>query len=318
LTPATDRPPDEKDAVAIATRALGLAPSSVRRFPTGMQHYVFEARYADRADVVVRIASEASRAKMAGALELSRLLLPLGAPLPKILAEGTAETPSWLILERLPGTDLGDLIATFDEAILDGVAQRVVAVQAVVARTPSAGRYGYAVRPKDAPWATWSDVLDASLARSRQRIGSGGCFDLTPVEQTRQRLEQLRQRIDRQPPIPFLHDTTTKNVIVTEAGEFSGVVDVDDLCFGDPRYAAALTLAVLMVFGGPQSYVAAWLRRASAADDEIFRLYVNLFVLDLMSEQGHVFNGDRLTPTAALRASFMRAYRESFDAIALG
>jgi aminoglycoside phosphotransferase len=312
---ADDRAPDDRDAAAIAHRVFGRAPAAVRRFPTGMQHYVFEARYDDRPDVVVRIARESAREKMKGALELSQLLRPLGAPLPEILAEGTDETPSWLILERFPGTDLGDLIATFDERTLDEIARRVAAIQAIAARTRSAGRYGYAARATDAPFATWSGVLDASLARSRQRIAAAGCFDLTPVDQTQRLVDRLRSTIDQLPSIPFLHDTTTKNVIVTEDGRFSGVVDVDDLCFGDQRYAAALTLAVLMVFGGPSGYVSAWLRHAGATDDAIFRLYVNLFVLDLMSEQGHVFNGARLTPSPALRASLLRAYRESFDAV---
>jgi hypothetical protein len=60
-----------------------------------------------------------------------------------------------------------------------------------------------------------------------------------------------RAQLDSLPPIPFLHDTTTKNVIVTPGGTFSGIVDVDDLCFGDTRYVVALTLASLAVSGGP-------------------------------------------------------------------
>jgi hypothetical protein len=51
------------------------------------------------------------------------------------------------------------------------------------------------------------------------------------------------EEFDRIAPTPFLHDTTTKNVIVTSEGHFSGIVDVDDLCLGDPRYPAALTQA---------------------------------------------------------------------------
>src|SRR5262249_62343896 len=86
------------------------------------------------------------------------------------------------------------------------------------------------------------------------------------------------------PPIPFLHDTTTKNVIVTPEGSFSGIVDVDDLCFGDPRYVVALTLASLMVSDGPTHYVDAWMNAAGYCTDSIFRLYVTLFLVDFMSE----------------------------------
>jgi hypothetical protein len=43
---------------------------------------------------------------------------------------------------------------------------------------------------------------------------------------------------------------------VTHSREPRGV-DIDDLCFGDARYPAALTLAVLMAYGGSVSYVSA-------------------------------------------------------------
>jgi hypothetical protein len=112
-----------------------------------------------------------------------------------------------------------------------------------------------------------------------------------------------------------LHDTTTKNVIVTQDGTFSGIVDVDDLCFGDPRYPAALTLAALMAYGGPDSYVSAWLRHTAQSDDRIFRLYVSLFLLDLMSEHGQTFNGNMVRSTPKAHAELRRAFecnRENF------
>ena len=58
---------------------------------------------------------------------------------------------------------VGDLAAS----ALDQVAARVARAQAIIARTPSAGRYGYAATPRLAPHATWGEVIDASIARSR-------------------------------------------------------------------------------------------------------------------------------------------------------
>jgi hypothetical protein len=185
-----------------------------------------------------------------------------------------------------------------------GVAQ----AQIITAATGSAGRYGYAAWAEQAPHTAWSQVLDANLARSRQRIASTGLFDLALVDIVQAEVSANRAAIDAIDPTPFLHDTTTKNVIVTAEGAFSGIVDVDDLCFGDPRYPAALTSAALMVHGGPVSYVSAWLRRAKHADDRVFRLYVSLFLLDLMSEHGQVFNGNERPSTPAARAVLHRAF----------
>jgi len=89
-------------------------------------------------------------------------------------------------------------------------------------------------------------------------------------------------------------------VIVTPQGSFSGIVDIDDLCFGDPRYAPALTLAVLQAYGGPTGYVAAWMAVAGYHDDRIFRFYVAVCLLDLMSEHGQRFNGNE--PRQKLRS----------------
>ncbi len=107
-----------------------------------------------------------------------------------------------------------------------------------------------------------------------------------------------------------LVDTTTKNVIVTPGGTFSGIVDVDDLCFGDPRYVVALTLASLTVSGGPIHYVDAWMSSANYQDDRIFRLYVVLFIVDFMSEHGQAFNGNLLPSSAGGRNQLLRIFAE--------
>ena len=300
------REPDARLAADIAARVAGRAPASVARFSAGLRHYVFDAGFADGDAMVVRIGVPEARGELVSALRLSAALRPLGAPLPEILASDTHAKFPWLVLERLAGTDLGFVVKDLSDVQLDRIATQVAAAQAIAAKTPSAGRYGYAARPDAAPHGRWSDVVDAHLARSEGRIAAAGLFDLAPVNAVRARLEALRAKIDATAATPFLHDTTTKNVIVAPSGAFSGIVDVDDLGFGDPRYPAALTLAVLMATGGPQSYVAAWLRHAGARDDAIFRLYVAAFLLDLMSEHGHVFNGNEAASTAKARSSLLR------------
>jgi aminoglycoside phosphotransferase len=234
-----------------------------------------------------------------------------GVPLPAILAEDILAPHPWLVLERLPGTDLGQVIVRLPDRPLQAIAADVARAQAITAKTGPAGRYGYAARAEHAPHAKWSGVLDANLARSRQRIASGGLFDDALVGIVQAEVTASRAQLDAIEPTPFLHDTTTKNVIVTAEGAFSGIVDVDDLCFGDPRYPAALTLAVLLAYGGPASYVSAWLEHAGQADDRIFRLYVSLFLLDLMSEHGQALNNNRRPSTPDARAKLRRAFERN-------
>ena len=302
-------------AAAIAARVFGCAPVAVRRFRTGARHHVFDVAFAERPAVVVPIGDPSARAEISGAVYLSGLLRPRGVPLPGIPAEDARAPRPWLVLERLPGTDLGEVIGRLTEAQLQAVAANVVEAQAIAAQTGSAGRYGYAAQGEQAPHAAWSDVLDANLARSRRRIASAGLFDVALVDIVQAEVTASRAQLDMIAPTPFLHDTTTKNVIVTAEGAFSGIVDVDDLCFGDPRYPAALTLAVLLAYGGPVSYVSAWLHRAGLADDRIFRLYVTLFVLDLMAEHGQAFNGNERFLVPDARAALRRAFERNVAAV---
>jgi aminoglycoside phosphotransferase (APT) family kinase protein len=300
-----------KLAAAIALRVLGRAPYSVKRFDAGARHYVFDLDFECGSPVVVRIGEPSARAEMAGALHLSRLLRPLGVPLPVILADDEEAPLPWLMLERLKGTDLGAVAPTLSEGQLDRIAAEVARAQAITAGTSSAGRYGYASRPEAASYTAWSQVLDANLARSRQRIASAGLFDVGCVDIVQAKVNALRCELDDIDPTPFLHDTTTKNVIVTLEGSFPGIVDVDELCFGDPRYPAALTLAAITAQGGPVGYVSAWLRHAGHSDDRVFRLYVMLFLVDLMSEHGHSFNGNIGPSTSEARAALWRAFETS-------
>ncbi len=306
--PAAGAVPDEALAAAIAQSVVRQAPVEIRRFTTGSRHYVFEVRFRGRDPVVVRIGDRSAHAEMASARRLSELLRPLGVPLPAILgADLVAELP-WLVMYRLPGCDLGAVINGLSDDQLDRIAAGIASAQAATATTGSAGRYGYAAAAREARRRTWSRVLEDNLDRSRMRIVSAGLFEPALVDSVRCVLAARRDEIDRVPPTPFLHDTTTKNVIVAADGTLSGIVDVDDLCFGDPRYAAALTLAALSGYGGPTRYVSAWLKHAGAEDDPTFRLYVAVFLLDLMSEHGQAFNGNERVSTPEARAALLRAF----------
>jgi aminoglycoside phosphotransferase len=302
--------PYERIAAELAAEMAGHQPIDVRRFGTGLQHYVFDIDFDGHAPVVARIASERGRPALEGALKLSNFLRPRGVRLPRILSEGLGHRFPHLILERLPGTDLGDVASSLSDASLGTIANEVAVAQAITAKTGSAGRYGYAVEAKDAPFELWSQVLLASLSRSRKRIVESALFDISAVDAVAALVSAMKAELDTTPPVAFLHDTTTKNVIVTLEGTFSGIVDVDDLCFGDPRYAAALTLAALKAFGGPVYYVDAWLRSANFADDKLFRLYVALFIVDFMSEHGKAFNGNPMPSSAEQRASLNQVFAD--------
>jgi aminoglycoside phosphotransferase len=132
--------PDSALAAALAAAATGCEPVAVRRFDTGLQHYVFEARFAGRAPVVVRIAAEHGRAAMIGGAQLSLMLRPLGVPLPQIISEKLAPPFPHLVMERLPGTDLGNVVRTLPAQRLVAIATAVAQAQRITAGAVPGGR----------------------------------------------------------------------------------------------------------------------------------------------------------------------------------
>ena len=310
---SADIRPTEAFALRVATDTTGDTPLSARRFTTGSSHYVYEVSFSDRPSIVVRVGQHQARHAMQGAVSLSNLLKPLGVPLPAIMAANVEADLPWLVLERLPGTDLGEVIKHLTEEQLEVLAQNIAMAQSLTSATATANRYGYAIDPDLAAYATWSQVLDASLNRSRQRIASAGLFDTLLVDELLNIVSAKRRELDRIASVPFLHDITTKNVIIDNNGVLSGIFDVDDLCFGDPRCPAALTLAVQLAYGGPVEYVSAWLRHAGQSDDQTFRLYVSLFLLDLMAEHGQVFNGNERQSDPEARMALRTAYSDSLQ-----
>lgn len=312
-TPAV-QVPDAAAASDAALRLLGSRAVSAARFTTGSCHWVFDVRLETGASVVLRMTTASLRPAMCGAGHLNGLLRPMGVPLPRVLCADLDATFPTLVLERLAGTDLRHFMSNLDGKALKGIAGRVAEAQKVVSQLPSAGRYGIAVTPEMAPCASWPDVLARNLARSRRRLSGAGLFSLDTADRVEALLEAVHTEASQIRAVPFLHDTTTKNVIVTPDGRFSGIVDVDDLCWGDPRFAAALTLAAIEAFGGSHSYVAAWMRLAGFRDDRLFRTYVALFVLDFLSEQGTAFNGNEMIADAKRHAHLLALFERTLTA----
>lgn len=301
-TPHAHAPvPDETTARAIAAAALGWPDARARRFTTGMAWYVYEVQLEGQM-AVVRIGLPAQANSASAIANLWNRLAPLGVPLPQILARGLHDGLPYIVMTRLPGTDLGHVMRRLTPQQLTAIAHSVADAQLATARLGRASRFGFSATPEAAPHASWTAAIAASIERSVKRIAANGLFPESVAGPVLKRLEEHRPTLDKIAATPFLHDTTTKNVLVTEAGAFAGIVDVDDLCFGDPRYAPALTKAALLAFGaGPPSYIDPWMARMGLPTDGVFTFYVAELLLNFMSEHGMSFNGNQTQSDPATR-----------------
>lgn len=295
----TNERPDEGIARDIAREFCGREPHGVRRFAMGIGHWVYDVDFCESEKVVVRVGSPDQRADFAGAEHWSRSLRPLGVPLPSLLSTGEYRNFPYMILERLAGEDLALVYGELTLEQKQAVAAQIFGIQRLVASLGEGRGYGFMRLPDGPHRSSWRQVIDDSLERSRSRMQSARSLRPRALEGVSRSASCLEDYFSRVRPVPFLDDTTTKNVLV-HGGRFTGIVDVDWICFGDPLLTVALTRASLMSAGRDLVYTDHWfeLFEPSSEQQAALRFYTALFLLDFMSELGHRFNRDSPTITS--------------------
>ncbi len=272
-----------------------LDPLSIERFTTGNHHYVYDVTLSDKSKLVVRMTTQDEKNAMEGAyywnLELSKMQIPL----PKILHSDLDFEFPYLILERFPGKDLGFVIPQMTNIQLAKLAKSLMGYQKLVTSLPHNNRFGYAINATVAPLKSWLEVLESSVLRSEKRIKQTGFVNPICIKKVRELLKKYEGSLAKVKATPFLHDITTKNVIINDQGELSGIVDVDDLCFGDPLFHIALTQMAFLSGGNSLDYIDLLLKEASfQCSNKILNLYTSICCVDFLGEIGQTFNGNRV------------------------
>jgi Ser/Thr protein kinase RdoA (MazF antagonist) len=265
------RDPTADDARVVIQRYLDTKATSVERFPTGLANYVFDVQTVDSQRVVVRFARNREESVIGNAVAWSHLLRPSGVPLPNLLAHDvTGEVTGYpmMLMERLPGTDLGDVYLTLASFEKRQLAREIAQIQTRVATLPPGPGYGYASSYDDRSLhPTWREVLAAILNRCRDRITNAAVISTDVVDRVERVLPEFQHYFDSVTPTAFLDDTTTKNVII-EQYRLSGIVDVDCVCFGDSLLTLGLTRMALLSRRYNTDYIDAWLSARSATTDQ--------------------------------------------------
>lgn len=279
---------------------MSVEVSAIERMTTGNCHYVFGVTTADGQRVVVRMANNETCDQLAGGVYWHARLRAVGVPLAALLGAHIAPAHGfpYMLLERLPGHDLGDVYHSLSSAQRHTLAGEIIAIQRRVATLLPARGYGFA-RSYDDPdlYTSWLDVTLASVERSRQRIASAGVAPLRHAERVRASLLEIADYLRAVPPTPFLDDTTTKNTLIHE-GRLSGIVDTDAVCFGDPLFTPALTHVALRAHELDLAYANDWVEQLQldTSQRQALSAYIAVFCVDFMGELGQRFNRDEPEP----------------------
>jgi aminoglycoside phosphotransferase (APT) family kinase protein len=286
--------PTARTAQQIFTRHFSDQVSQVARFPTGLCHHVYEIVIKDGPAYVLRIATPDTRAELQGGCYWHPRLREVGVPVPALHATGCCGELAYMLMDRLPGTDLGNVYITLSSATKRSLAESIADIQETVGTLRRARKYGFAASYEEIAangCASWAEVIRAHVARSTEWIKSAGRVETSFIERTEKILAEHEPYFKGVTPVPFLDDITTKNVIVNN-GELTGVVDTDAVCFGDPLLTIGLTHMALLSLNADTEYIEHWLQimRATKKQRRVVLAYTLLFCLCFLGELGQAFN----------------------------
>jgi hypothetical protein len=284
--------PNADAASIVATQFAGEPVVFCERFTTGLRNWVYDIGLESGGRLAVRMCDPAHRNELGAGVAWARRLHRVGVPVAGVLHHDLEATLPFTILERLPGTDLGNVFDELSGSQLEAIAHAVARWQLDATELEPARGYGFALSYDEPLHSSWTQAVHAHIDRSQTWIRTAGIVDPRLAGKVRAMVDRFDTSLGRTQPLPYLHDATTKNVIVSE-GVAVGLVDVDQMGFGDPLFLPALTRMSLIAAERSPDYAMA-LATAVQADHEpgLFDLYTAMHCLAFIGELGQQFNND--------------------------
>lgn len=291
--------PDTAIARVIAMSFGRRAVDRIIRFPTGLCHHVFDVMFVGGEQVVVRIANQGNERLLSGAVYWQKRLRTAGIPVARILGADLEKRVfpfAYLILDRLAGTDLGEVYPGLSAVSKLQLARQIAGLQQAMTQLPQGAGFGEAMSyDEPGPHHSWAGFVQTYVETCRARVRAGSALAVADISRLAGAASALESSFSGVKALPFLDDITTKNVIVTPEGRLSGIVDTDTVFFGDHLFPLALARAALAKAGYDSIYADAWSDELELTESSraCLSFYTALFAAMILSEHGRQFNREQ-------------------------
>ncbi|KTC93160.1 MULTISPECIES: phosphotransferase [Legionella] len=298
--------PSENIAASVVASMTNEKVLFSSRLATGDQHFVFAVKTSN-AEYVLRMTKETNRNYFISALYWQAKLIPLGVPLAKFIRSDLygkySQFPA-LLMMRLPGDDLCNVYSNLTNSDKKNLAEEMVTIQSSTKALPEGLGFGITSSYEDIPeFKSWYDFLIQRLHLFWDIINKTNIFDATKISKAISIATDMKEDFLAIKATPFLWDASERNVLVYK-GKISGIVDVDEVCFGDPLFVLGLTYSALENDGHDTLYTDYWaealkLDKKAKLRLEFYRLfYVVVFMrkhsMTTANSQKVIFNVHRL------------------------
>jgi len=224
-----------------------------------------------------------------------------------MIQHGAIDDWFYTMLTHIPGQDLGIVYAALSSAEKKEIASLLTYYQECVATLPPQNYYGYSLGAHD---SCWQDVIVRIVTRAKNRMAKNNIFSPGYADTVLPLMKPFEKYFDSIRPTPFLDDITTKNVLIHN-GQLSGIVDIDEVCYGDAILIIGLTHMALLLNGDDTDYIQHWLTATQAVQEQkhCALLYALVFCIDFMGEQNMSFaNGVHVKPNEQKLAQLENIY----------
>lgn len=273
MTKSTEKP-SKKIASSVVQSMTGEEVTSITRMLTGDQNFVFAVTTAD-SEYVIRMTDEGHKQKFQAAVYWQNMLIPLGVPLAEFIQtdlEGKYSPFPALLMNRLLGNDLVNVYSDLTDAEKMSLASDIIKIQALVTALPEGPGFGITDSYEHAhEFKTWYEFLMHRLQFFEEQVKNNHVFDPKKVSNVIAIAKNMADDLNTIPATPFLWDASERNVLIHN-GKITGIVDVDELCFGDPLFVIALTSTSLELEKQDTIYTDYWTELLSLNQKALMRL----------------------------------------------
>ena len=285
--------------------SLCLQPNDIKRCAVGIGNEVYIVE-CEKENYIFRCSEEENA--YAETIHWLTRLSELDIPIPKILSHGTYEKYQYLILNYIPGEDIGLVYTTLTTAEKKQIAKDVMKIQSKVA--------GLKLDITEDAWS-WQDFVNEMLDRAEERMASNGYFDTGKVTRVREEMRLLDEYFSQVKPLAYLDDISTKNLLIHN-GKVSGVIDIDWMGVGDNLTFIAMTYVALRNMDCETDYVDYLLEERGCTEDErkAFLFYCLMFCVDFMGERGMQFGDKKIEVNETVIEKLNRIYEELWQVYA--
>lgn len=258
--------------------------AEIERFQTGLSHFVVSVETSGGSEYVIRIATPERKSELVDGLLWHKRLDDLGVPLPTIYDSGEINGFHFVLYERLPGDDLESIYSSLGANSKKEIAASVAWIQERVAALDKEYFNEY---------PAWPDVITGIIDRSEEAIKAADGTVQKYFDTARKMATRYMRYLTAVEPLAFLYDLNIRNVIILD-GRMSGVIDVDEIWFGDPLLAVGRGKALLLAMQQETDYIDYWCDYLKLSAEMLLMvdLYALLYCILFMATSGQKLNGN--------------------------